>query len=104
MKANQKLDFITKGLGVYASLAFDARFDNTIDRSKAYMVYEYTGKDPITNEDLFTTWGEPGKQVNKNSFGDSKIRIFDVEAGINYARIFGGKHDISGVLTFNRNQ
>ena len=104
MKANQKLDFITKGLGVYASLAFDARFDNTINRSKAYMVYEYTGKDPITSEDLFTTWGEPGKQVNKNSFGDSKVRIFDVEAGMNYARIFGGKHDISGVLTFNRTQ
>ena len=30
MKANQKLDFITKGLSVYASLAFDARFDKTI--------------------------------------------------------------------------
>lgn len=44
MKANQKLDFITKGLSVYASLAFDARFDNTINRSKEYMVYEYTGK------------------------------------------------------------
>lgn len=104
MKANQKLDFITKGLSVYASLAFDARFDNTIDRSKAYMVYEYTGKDVTTGEDLFTTWGEPGKQVNKNSFGDSKVRIFDVEAGVNYARVFGKKHDLSGVLTFNRNQ
>lgn len=104
MKANQKLDFITKGLSAYASLAFDARFDNTINRSKSYMVYEYAGKDETTGEDLFTTWGEPGKQVNKNSFGDSKIRIFDVEVGLNYAHVFGKKHDVSGLLIFNRNQ
>lgn len=104
MKANQKLDFITKGLNIYASLAFDARFDNTINRSKAYMVYEYTGKNEATGEDLFTTWGEPGKQQNSNSFGDSKVRIFDVEAGVNYARLFGNKHDVSAMMTFNRNQ
>ena len=85
------------------SLAFDARFDNTINRSKEYMVYEYTGKN-ATGEDTFTTWGEPGKQANSNSFGDSKVRIFDVEAGLNYERLLGTKHDVSAVLTFNRNQ
>lgn len=104
MKAGQKLDFVTKGLSVYASLAFDARFDNTINRSKAYMVYEYTGRNEMTGEDTFATWGEPGKQTNSNSFGDSKVRVFDLEAGVNYARVFDKKHDISGMLTFNRNQ
>lgn len=104
MKADQKLDFITKGLSVYASLAFDARFDNTINRSKNYMVYEYIGTNPVTGEELFTSWGEPGKQGNSNSFGDSKVRVFDMEAGVNYVRSFNRVHDVTAVLVFNRNQ
>ena len=103
MKACQKLDFITKGLSIYASLAFDARFDNTIDRSKSYQVYEYMGDDEVTGEQLFRTWGENTAQSNSNSFGSSKIRIFDMQAGLTYARSFG-RHDISALLFINRNE
>lgn len=103
IEGKQKLDFITKGLRVRGSLAFDARFDNTITRSKSYLVYQYLGKDSTTNDNLFTTWGEEKKQSNTNAFGDRKIRIFDLEAGLDYARIFG-RHNIAATLAYNNNQ
>lgn len=103
MKAVQKLDFITKGLSMYGTIAFDSRFDNTINRSKSYQVYQYLGTDEATGEQMFTTWGENTVQSNSNSFGSSKIRIFDVQAGLTYDRSFG-KHDLSGLLFFGRNE
>lgn len=101
--ATQKLDFLTKGLRAKASLAFDARFSNTINRSKSYLVYEYTGTDPNTGEDQFKTWGDKSKQKNENSFGDQKIRIFDVDAGFDYDRAFG-KHHVMGSFMYMLSQ
>ncbi|MGM9765914.1 MAG: SusC/RagA family TonB-linked outer membrane protein [Candidatus Cryptobacteroides sp.] len=103
LKAGQKLDFILKGLSVYGALAFDARFDNTIDRSKSYQVYQYDGVDEETGEILFKTWGENTAQKNSNSFGSSRIRIFDVQAGLDYAHNFG-RHGLTGLLFVNRNE
>lgn len=99
--ATQKLDLITKGLKARASLAFDARFDNTINRSKTYLVYQYTGTDPNTGEDQFKTWGDQTKQNNSNSFGDRKVRIFDVEAGFDYERTFGKHYTMATLMYVN---
>ena len=98
----QKLDFITKGLRVRGSLAFDFFFENNINRSKSYVVYEYTG-DGEDGKPLFNTWGEEKKQANSNSYGAAKTRIFDVEAGLDYDRTFG-KHLIAATLFFNYSQ
>ena len=102
-KANQKLDFITKGLSLYGTVAFDSRFANTINRSKNYLVYQYLGDDEETGQPNYTTWGEVTKQSNSNSFDSSKIRIFDMQAGLTYERSFG-RHDLSGLLFFGRNE
>jgi TonB-linked SusC/RagA family outer membrane protein len=102
-EVKQKLDFMTKGLLIRGSIAFDARYDNTINRSKTYVVHQYMGEDPLTGEDTFKQWGEASKQNNSNSFGSRKIRIFDLEAGVDYVRTFG-KHDVAASLVVIRNE
>lgn len=103
MGAKQKLDFVTKGLSMRGSLAFDLRFDNTIKRTKQYLVYEYMGRNPVTSEPNFRTWGEMSKQSNNNEFGDRKIRIFDIDFALDYARTFG-KHDVASTFMYRNNQ
>lgn len=100
---SQKLDFITPGLRAKGSLAFDFFFENNINRSKNYIVYEYKGDNEETGEPIFETWGQQQKQNNSNSYGAAKTRIFDVEAGLDYNRAFG-KHLVSGALLFQYSQ
>ena len=103
IELRENMDYFVKGLSVHGALAFDLRFDNTINRSKSYPVYQYTGDDPDTGEPTFLMWGEEKPQNNSNSFGSRKIRIFDVEVGVDYNRTFG-KHDVAATLMYNNNQ
>ena len=103
-KLREDMSYITEGLSAYASFAFDARFDNTINRSKSYKVYEYDGVDETTGELILKQWGEESKQNNSNSFGSKVIRIFDIEAGLNYERCFASKHDVAAALIYNYNE
>lgn len=99
---SQKLDFITRGLRIRGSLAFDFFFENNINRSKRYIVYEYKGDDEA-GQPVFDTWGQANKQSNSNSYGAAKTRIFDVEAGLDYNRTFG-RHSLAATLLFNCSQ
>jgi len=98
IEAKQKLDFLTEGLRARASLSFDYRFDNTIDRNKSYQVYEYTGEDPVTGENLYNVWGSVQKQANNNSFGGN-TRNFEADGGFDYNRVIN-KHAVSGSLIY----
>ena len=88
---SQKLDFITPGLRAKGSLAFDFFFENNINRSKNYIVYEYKGDNDETGEPIFETWGQQQKQNNSNSYGAAKTRIFDVD-------LYLGRSGIDGIL------
>ncbi len=102
IEMRENMDYFVKGLSVHGALAFDLRFDNTINRSKTYPVYQYKGVDEFDNP-IFDVWGEEKPQNNSNSFGSRKIRIFDVEVGVDYNRVFG-KHDVAATLMYNNNQ
>jgi TonB-linked SusC/RagA family outer membrane protein len=102
LNMTEKLGFITEGLSMYGSIAWDARYDNTVDRTKSYQVWQLV-TDPVSGKDTLTAWGELAKQKNDNSFGSRKVRIFDVEFGLHYNRHFG-KHQVTSSLVINRNQ
>jgi TonB-linked SusC/RagA family outer membrane protein len=80
---------LIQGLSVRGSVSFDSYFQQTINRNKGFVVYEGS----LANERGVK---DPASQQNTNSIGDNQ-RIFDVQAGFDYARTFG-LSDVTGTL------
>lgn len=99
----QKLDFITKGLSVKGALSFDADFSSTTKRTKTPHTVFATGRDDFGN--LITQTIQNGTALSDPTYsasaGTKKVYI---EASLNYKRMFGDKHDVSGVLVYNQKE
>lgn len=99
----QKLDFITRGLSVQGSVSFDADFSAGQKRTMNPVKWLVHGRDAEGN--LIKDKKAEGSalsdvQPNGNS-GTKKIYI---EAQLNYARVFGKKHDVTGILVYNQKE
>ncbi len=99
----QKLDFITKGLSVKGVASYDAYSSNQQVRQRTYQSYEIKG-DPMNPESA--TYEPTGSSTN-STLSDAQYQsfnnLFNIDLSLNYARSFG-KHDVSGLLLFNRYQ
>jgi TonB-linked SusC/RagA family outer membrane protein len=92
---------ITKGLSVSGKFAFDHFYFSEVFRRKAYEVKQYLGKDPVTEEDLYSLIREgnvlgyaPARQAN---------RAYYWEVAANYEKQFGD-HRFMGMFLFNRRE
>jgi len=99
----QQLDFITKGLSIQGSISFDADYSSTKKRTMSPAKYTVSGRneDGSLNKSLFAEGSPLGDVSFSATSGTKKIYI---EAQLNYARTFGKKHDVTGVLVYNQKE
>lgn len=100
----QKLDFITKGLSAKVGISFDADYSSQMKRTKSPDKYYQNGRDPQTGE-LIKILKQQGSPLSDPIYGNSSgtKRIY-IEAQVDYKRLFGEIHDISGTLVFNQKE
>ncbi len=98
----RKLNFITEGLSIKGSFAFDGYFKNTFKRSMNVQKAVYLGSgdynDPSNYmyRDIDSPLSAPSSSYGQN-------RDVWVDVGFNYNRSFG-KHNLIGLLLANRQQ
>jgi TonB-linked SusC/RagA family outer membrane protein len=99
IRLTQDLGFWLKGLSATAMYSFDAYNSLTIRRTKTVDGYIMTGRNADESPIFEQT------RVGSNYLGYSRDnggnRQFYTEASVNYTNKFG-KHDVSGMLLFNR--
>lgn len=100
-KAKHELDFITRGLSVTGSVAFDNWFDQNTNRSKSFKVYDLRQSDGtvqyLPNGNI--KYVETGSNTQMSSSVDypSTRRIFNSDLSLDYVRNFG-RHAITAQL------
>ena len=103
---DQKLDFITKGLGFHLMFSFKNWSKSTTFRSLNFNHYElksYTKNDDGTFSYVQTPKGDPSKPVLSNSGQNAGDRRYYAQAYFDYNRSFGD-HTVTGMLLWNINQ
>jgi TonB-linked SusC/RagA family outer membrane protein len=99
VKLSHNLDFITPGLSVYGTAAYDFFYSQAITRSRNILYYIAT-KDPANaNNILYIPQGEESPLGFSESMGKNR-RVY-AEAGVNYSRSFGD-HTVSGLVLYNQ--
>ncbi|WP_172917968.1 SusC/RagA family TonB-linked outer membrane protein [Capnocytophaga canis] len=98
----QNLDIITEGLKAKGSVSYDYNSNYYMSRTKKPEQFKATGRD-ADGKLLFS------KVVDEIKFGDptesnnSEKKIY-LEGSLNYKRIFGQKHDVTGMLLYYRKE
>ena len=103
---DQKLDFITKGLGFHVMFSFKNWSKSTTFRSLNFNHYElknYTQNEDGTFSYVQTPKGDPSKPVLSNSGQNAGDRRYYAQAYFDYNRSFGD-HTVTGMLLWNINQ
>ena len=97
----QQLDFIARGLSAKVVLSYDAFSSNQQVRQRTFQLYEAVADpdspDGVRYDKTGTMSNSPLSDAQYQSFQN----LFNVDASLNYARVFG-KHDVTGMLLFNR--
>lgn len=96
-----KLDFVTKGLAVFAKASFSSWFKTNYNKTREYATYEISlasgtpGVDPVYD---YMMRGKDGDfTISQKSYW--QWNRMNVEAGFDYDRSFGA-HDISALLMY----
>ena len=103
---DQKLDFITQGLGFHVMFSFKNWSKSTTFRSLNFNHYElknYTQNEDGTFSYVQTPKGDPTKPVLSNSGQNAGDRRYYAQAYLDYNRSFGD-HTVTGMLLWNINQ
>ena len=108
-----KLDFITQGLNVSGTFAFDTYFQQTTSRNKTFAVYqlEKTANADGTFEPVYAEDGSLTYSTNigtASSMGTSgsypgAVRTLAWKINFDYQRDFG-KHSVAGIMEYNQRQ
>lgn len=105
LRAKHDLDFITKGLSLNGSVAFDSWFDQNTNRSKSFKVYDLRQADGsvVYNADGTIKYVQTGSDTQMSSSVDypSTRRILDADLSLDFARTFG-MHAIRGNVAFSQ--
>ena len=106
LRANLRIDqdfrFITPGLRASLTYAYDAENFDDVVRYRDVFYQEVTGRDENTNE-LLTTERKTNPYAVEQDYLDARYesrsqRSTYGEVAINYARVFGEKHDVTGLV------
>ena len=99
----QKLDFITRGLSVQGSVSFDADFSAGQKRTMNPTKWLVHGRD-AEGKLIKDKKGEGDALSDVKPNGTSGTKKIYIEAQLNYARVFGKKHDVTGILVYNQKE
>jgi TonB-linked SusC/RagA family outer membrane protein len=105
LKLKHELDFITKGLSVNGSVAFDSWFDQTTYRDKSFKVYDLRSADGTVKYDakgkiIYTQTGSDTQMSSGYDYPTTR-RIFDGDISLDYVRSFG-LHSIVSNAAFSQ--
>ncbi|TKC09742.1 TonB-dependent receptor [Pedobacter frigoris] len=94
----QKLDFLTQGLTVKAVVSYDAASTYTMSRTRTPFQYISTSRD-ANGKLLYTRNGVAGSpDFGEPAEGSSGQRNIYLESSLNYNRVFGNNHSVTGML------
>lgn len=101
----QKLNFITDGLSVKAVISFDSKSVNNLLAQKSYAVYTQEIQPGSNGEDsaFYRLMGDTRNTPLSISGQKSYVTLSNVQGYLNYDKKFG-KHDVSGLLLYQRQQ
>ena len=100
----QKLDKVTEGLSASAQLSFDIYSTGKQTRSRSYEAYEVVVAKDATGKDVpgFVKVTGTANSTLSDGFTTSFYYMYNMRAWLDYNRIFGGKHSLSGKLLAER--
>jgi TonB-linked SusC/RagA family outer membrane protein len=99
----QDLDVVTKGLSWRGSVSFDAVTQGRLNRSKEANSFYATGRD--TDGNLVFNQIRAGSALgNPTSSSNSGERKIYVETALDYKQMFGGVHDVTGLILYNQKE
>lgn len=101
--ATYKMDAITKGLSANFRLAYssiDENFRRVSRGSNGYPTYRYH-----SDTDIYTI--NPNEVYAYSTFGvnsgvNQAVKDLNIQASLNYARVFNEDHDVNAMLLYNR--
>jgi TonB-linked SusC/RagA family outer membrane protein len=95
----QNLGAIVKGLYVKGLVSLNTYYDEQIDRSKTFSVYNLK-TDPVTNKTYYQKIGNDGTQSNSSSISGQNRQIYS-QFDLGYDQIFG-KNTLNSLLLYSR--
>lgn len=97
IRTTHTMDYLTKGLSVHATAAYDDNYNKVVTYNPA--LPSYTIRRNPTNPNDFDFYGGAigTNNFNANPSGNYTWRKTYFDAGIDYARVFG-KHAVTGLL------
>lgn len=99
--ATWKMDFLTQGLSANFRLAYSSVDENFRQVNRGdYPTYHYNSS---TDEYVIN----PNKKYDYGTFAvtsgtEKATKDLNIQASLNYARVFNGDHDVNGMFLFNR--
>lgn len=103
-RLTHKLDFITRGLSVYASIALNSSYQNGYAKTRQYAYYEpiYT-KNASGADEVYFEKRSNDTDLSVWTGSDSETSRMYLQAGFEYDRHFGEDHHLSGLLMYQQN-
>ncbi|UCS91652.1 TonB-dependent receptor [Echinicola marina] len=96
-----KLDFVTPGLSVGGTMAYDSWYSHNISRSKPIVIYTALPDPENPDNILYIPRGEDGVLGYSQGFG--KRRKVYAELKLNYSRQFGDNY-FTGLILYNQSK
>lgn len=93
---DQKLDVLAKGLSVRATASYDYYGTYVIPNGKSINSYYATGRD-INGNLIYTQIKSGTDQLTGGTTTFNSTKNIYIEGALNYSRIFGTKHDVTGM-------
>lgn len=99
--ATWKMDFLTQGLSANFRLAYSSVDENFRQVNRGdYPTYHYN-----SSSDEYVI--NPNKKYDYGTFAvtsgtEKATKDLNIQASLNYARVFNGDHDVNGMFLFNR--
>ena len=100
---SQKLDAITKGLSWRGAVGFDNLSQGSVNRTKQAAAYYATGRD-VDGNLIYNQILAGAALSNPVSGGSSGERNTYIETAFEYKRLFGTKHDVTGIVLYNQKE
>lgn len=104
VRLTHKLDFITRGLSAFGSVALNASYQNGYAKTRSYAYYEpiYSRNDEGADEAYFEKRGND-TDLSVWTGSDSETSRMYLQAGFEYDRRFGQDHRLSGLVMYQQN-
>ncbi|MDR0573294.1 MAG: TonB-dependent receptor [Tannerella sp.] len=102
--ADWGLDFLTKGLSTKFMISFDSDANTTLVGSRTFAFYNYSVATAEGGTNYYLD-NNNAALVNPNITLDKVMYsnyYMNLQYSVNYARTFGKKHDVTGLLLFQR--